>query len=128
MFSSTTLNGTAIHTGGIDSPLVVKFFASDCKPCSRTLPAAQGLYSRMPEVVVIGVSEDAAEAEARKTVTKFGLRFPVVVDRDNSIARRFQIERPPATFVADKQARIRWVGGANVTEEVLVAAVESIED
>jgi hypothetical protein len=32
------------------------------------------------------------------------------------------------TFVADKQGRIRWVGGDDVTQESLVAAVESVED
>jgi len=128
MFASTSLNGTAIDTGGIDAPLVVKFFAADCDACSRTLPAAQQLYSEMPEVVVIGVSEDEGEAEARKSVSRYGLRFPVVVDSDNSIARSFEMKSLPTTFVADKQGRIRWVGGSNVTEETLVAAVRSIDD
>ncbi len=128
MFSSTTLNGTAIDTGGIDGPVVVKFFAADCEACARTLPAAQGLYAKMPEVVVIGVSEDGAESAARRAVSKYGLRFPVIIDRDNSIARSFQTTELPMTFVADKQGRIRWVGGEDVTEDTLVSAVESIDD
>ena len=128
MFSSTSLNGTSIETGGIDAPLVVKFFDADCTACSRTLPAAQRVYAQMPNVVVIGVSEDAAEAQARQAVNKYGLRFPVVIDRDNSIARSFKIKDTPMTFVADRQGRIRWVGGENVTEAVLLAAVESVDD
>jgi peroxiredoxin len=128
MFSSTSLNGTAIETGGIDAPIVVKFFDAECAACSRTLPAAQRVYAQMPNVVVIGVSEDTAEAEARQAVNKYGLRFPVVVDSDNSIARSFKIEHTPMTFVADRQGRIRWVGGENVTEAVLMAAVESVDD
>jgi peroxiredoxin len=127
MFSSTSLNGTAIDTGGFDVPVVVKFFAADCAACSRTLPAAQSLYSRMPNVVVIGVSEDDAESAARQMVNKYKLRFPVIVDSDNSIARSFDMKQLPMTFVADKQGRVRWVGGANLTEETLVAAVESVE-
>ncbi len=128
MFSSTSLNGTSIETGGIDAPIIVKFFDADCAACSRTLPAAQHVYAEMPDVVVIGVSEDAAEAKARQAVDKYGLRFPVVVDSDNSIARSFQIKNTPMTFVADRQGRIRWVGGENVTEAVLMAAVESVDD
>src|SRR5688572_7827499 len=46
MFSTTSLNGTAIDTGGFDSPIVVKFFDADCAACARTLPAAQGLYKQ----------------------------------------------------------------------------------
>ena len=128
MFSSTSLNGTAIDTGGIESPMVVKFFASDCAACSRTLPAAQGVYSKHPDVVVIGVSEDVGASEARRVVSKYGLRFPVIFDADNSIARSFDVEQPPMTFVVDKHARIRWVGGANLTEETLLAAVEAIDE
>jgi len=127
-FSTTSLNGTAIDTGGFDVPMVVKFFAADCDACARTLPAAQGLYRQKPEVAVIGVSEDSGAATAREAVAKYKLRFPVVVDADNSIARSFQVKGTPMTFVADKSGRIRWVGGENVTEETLVAAVEAIED
>lgn len=128
MFSSTSLNGTAIDTGGFDAPVVVKFFAADCDACSRTLPATQSLYAQKPNVVVIGVSEDTPPAKARQIVNKYKLRFPVVVDSDNSIARSFQVKGTPVTFVADRRGRIRWVGGKNVTEDVLVAAVESIEE
>ena len=53
---------------------------------------------------------------------------PIVVDTDNSIARSFQVKDTPMTFVADKRGRIRWVGGDDVTEEMLVAAVEAVED
>ena len=127
-FSSTSLNGTAIDTGGFDVPIVVKFFAADCAACARTLPATQGLYRQKPDVAVIGVSEDSGDAAARQAVAKYKLRFPVVVDADNSIARSFQVKGTPTTFIADKNGRIRWVGGANVTEETLVAAVEAVED
>jgi len=128
MFSTTSLNGTAIDTGGFDAPIVVKFFDADCVACARTLPAAQGLYKQKPNIIVIGVSEDSRAATARQAVAKYKLRFPVVVDSDNSIARSFQVKGTPMTFVADKQGRIRWVGGDDVTQETLVAAVESVED
>ena len=127
-FSSTSLNGTAIDTAGFDTPVVVKFFATDCQACERTLPAAQSLYSKKPNVVVIGVSEGSGEAETRQLVSKYKLRFPVVIDSDNSIARRFETKKFPMTFVADKQGRIRWVGGADLTEEALVSAVESVDE
>lgn len=128
MFSTTSLNGTAIDIGGFDAPIVVKFFDADCAACARTLPAAQGLYKQKPNIIVIGVSEDSRASTARQAVAKYKLRFPVVVDSDNSIAKSFQVKGTPMTFVADKQGRIRWVGGDDVTQESLVAAVESVED
>lgn len=127
-FSMTSLNGTAIDTGGFDVPLLVKFFAADCDACARTLPATQSLYQQKPDIAVIGVSEDARAATAREVVAKYKLRFPVVVDADNSIAKSFRVKGTPMTFVADERGRIRWVGGKDVTEDTLVAAVESIEE
>jgi len=127
-FSMTSLNGTAIDTGGFEVPLVVKFFDADCAACARTLPAAQSLYQQKPDIAVIGVSEDSGAATAREAVAKYKLRFPVVVDTDNSIAASFQVRDTPMTFVADERGRIRWVGGDDVTEESLVAAVEAVED
>ena len=127
-FSMTSLNGTDIDTGGFDVPVVVKFFAADCAACARTLPAVQGLYRQKPDVAVIGVSEDSGAARAREAVAKYKLRFPIVVDADNSIAKSFQVKGTPMAFVADQRGRIRWVGGDDITEESLVAAVEAVED
>lgn len=126
-FSEETLNGTPIDTGGIDGPVLVKFFSNDCDACAHTLPATQAAYKRMPEVMVIGISEDSEVPDAQKTVAKYKLRFPVIIDRDNSIARSFGVEEPPKAFVADGYGKIRWVGGENITEDTLVAALESID-
>jgi peroxiredoxin len=127
-FAQETLNGTAIDTGGFDGLVLVKFFSIDCDACSHTLPATQAAYKRMPEVTVIGVSEDSAVPDARKTVSKYKLRFPVIVDSDNSIAKSFGVEEPPKAFVADSYGKIRWVGGKDITEDALVAALEAVDD
>lgn len=127
-FSQETLNGTAIDTGGIDGPVLVKFFSNDCDACARTLQATQAAYKRMPEVMVIGISEDEEIPDARKTVSKYKLRFPVIVDTDNSIARSFGVDEPPKAFVADGYGKIRWVGGENITEDGLIAALEAVDE
>jgi peroxiredoxin len=127
-FAEQTLNGTAIDTGGIHGPVLVKFFSLGCDECDRTLPATQAAYKRMPEIVVIGISEDPQEPDARKVVDRYKLRFPVIVDSDNSIARSFGVDETPKAFVADGYGKIRWVGGKNITEDGLVAALESIDE
>jgi peroxiredoxin len=127
-FSEETLNGTAIDTGGIETPVLVTFFSSGCKACERTLPAAQAAYKRMPEVMVIGISSDTAAPDARKAVSRYKLRFPVIVDEDQTIARSFGVNEPPKAFIADASGMIRWVGGKNVTEDGLIATLQSVDD
>jgi len=108
------------------SVVVVKFFAKYCGPCQQTLPAAQALHAERADVLVIGVSEDEDEASAREQVARYGLTFPVVLDRGNVIAGRFRVRELPAAVVADRSGRIVWVGGPSQSEHDLRRAVDAL--
>jgi predicted transcriptional regulator len=53
------------------------------------------------------------------------VKFPVAVDGEGIVARRFEVEERPRTFVVDAQGRVSWVGGAELTEDSLTAAVRA---
>ncbi|MCA9596315.1 MAG: TlpA family protein disulfide reductase [Myxococcales bacterium] len=128
-FERPTLGGERVATQSYAGrPVVVKFFAEYCKPCQRTLPAAERLHREHPDVAFIGVSEDERESTARGVVQKHGLTFPVVLDRGNVLAGRFRVSEMPVTFVVDRRGFVRWVGSADQTEadfEQAVGAVSS---
>lgn len=124
-FSRLTLTGDNLDTarlrGGL---LVVKFFAQWCDPCQRTLPAFENLHrQRTSDVVFVGVSEDERAVDAEAQVKRYGLTFPIVVDRQGTIAARFRLSMMPMTFVIDRWGRLRWVGGPKQTETELAAAI-----
>jgi thiol-disulfide isomerase/thioredoxin len=108
------------------SVVVVKFFAKYCAPCQETLPATQALHAERGDVLVIGVSEDEDEDSALEQVARYGLTFPVVLDRGNVIAGRFRVRELPAAVVADRNGRIVWVGGPEQGEHDLRRAVEAV--
>ena len=127
-FERETIDGGKVSTSGSGRVVVVKFFAEYCKPCQRTLPAAERLHREHPDVAFIGVSEDERESTARGVVQKHGLTFPVVLDRGNVLAGRFRVSEMPVTFVVDRRGFVRWVGSADQTEadfEQAVGAVSS---
>ncbi len=103
--------------------VVVKFFARYCEPCKRTLPAIERFHGEHPEVVVVGVSEDEREAEARELVAEYKLSFPVVHDAQQVLAARYRVRDLPMTFVLDGQGRVTWVGGPEKTEAELLQAI-----
>ena len=104
--------------------MVVKFFANYCAPCKKTLPAAEELARRRPEVSVIGISEDELASDARRTVATYGLTFPVIHDRDNLIAGRFGVTEMPIAFVIDAAGVVRWAADDTHNEADLERAVD----
>jgi peroxiredoxin len=102
---------------------VVKFIAKYCVPCQRTLPAMERLHREHPEVVIVGVSEDETEDDARALASLHKLTFPVLHDRGNVLAGRYRVTDLPVTFVIDRLGAIAWVGGPDRSETELVRAV-----
>ncbi len=127
-FERPTLDGKRVATKSlVGRPVVVKFFAEYCKPCQRTLPAAERLHRENPDVAFIGVSEDERESTARSVVQQHGLSFPVVLDRGNVLAGRFRVGEMPVTFVVDRRGVVRWVGSSDQTEADLKQAVGAVK-
>lgn len=123
-FESKTLNGNELHSTGFHgNAIVVTFASSECDRCERSLAAAQEAYGGSRELVVVGVFRPTDAHEVRAISARLDLKFPIVLDADGSIARRFLVKQWPSTFVVDASGRVRWVGGADVTEDSLARAI-----
>lgn len=105
--------------------VVVKFFAKACEPCRRSLPAAERLHQRSPDVAFIGVGEDETQDETRDVVREHALSFPVVHDQGNVLSARFRVREIPATFVVDTKGVVRWVAPAEQDDDGLARAIEA---
>jgi peroxiredoxin len=128
-FEGQTLSQNTFDSGqGGGHKMVVNFFSSDSKECKTTLPALERIYEGESNLVVVGVCEDESAAKARELVTGLGLSFPVVHDPKGSVARLYEVEGKPATFVITPRGRVSWVGGAAQTEDVLRAALHAASD
>ncbi len=122
--SGRTVEGRALLPEQLaDKIVVVKFFAKYCKPCKKTLPAAQRLHRERDDVLVVGVAEDDTSADVLELIERFGLTFPVIHDPANVVAGEFGVEQLPATFVTDAAGKVRWVGSPGQSESDLEAAV-----
>lgn len=125
-FESKTLTGNPFDSSQFwGHPVVVSFFAPQCRACEQTLIATQAVYSDVHDVTMIGVFDGDAPTAAQ-IATHYDLKFPVVVDHNKEIAHRYEVSERPKTFVADNQGRLVWVGGANLTEQALASAVDTV--
>jgi len=107
MGSNATVN-LASHRGSV---VVVDFWASWCEPCADAVPALERIYQRYrgQGLVVIGVSEDRAENNARTFMTQNRVSFPSLLDADHSIANRYRPPTMPSTYIVDRQGVVRFV-------------------
>lgn len=127
-FESTTLNGNPVMSNAYEGhKMVVSFVGVKCEPCERVLTAAQAVYADNREVVVLGVFRREDSEKALSTAARLELRFPVVIDRDGSLAKHFHIENVPSTFVVNQRGRVSWLGGADLTEDGLSAALQAAQ-
>jgi peroxiredoxin len=102
--------------------VLIRWFSDECPLCKSTLPGLGRLYEthRKAGLVVVGVYHPkpkpraVSEQEVRKFAGTLGIRFPVTLDPDWTVLKRFWLnERPRAytsvTFLIDRKGIIRWV-------------------
>jgi peroxiredoxin len=126
-FKRPALDGARVDTEKLRGRIVVvKFFADYCVPCKKTLPAAEALHRERPEVAFVGISEDEDRGHAEAIAQRYALSFPVIHDQGQVLSGRFRVTEMPATFVADTNGTVRWVGGAEQDEDALRRALDAM--
>ncbi|MGE3147497.1 MAG: TlpA disulfide reductase family protein [Pseudorhodoplanes sp.] len=94
-----------VSLSDIDSEIViVHFFATWCEPCRDELPALTRLVSRSApaQLRVISISVAEVDIRVRRFVETMPVNFPVLLDRDRSVARSWGVSALPTSFVLDR--------------------------
>ncbi|MBI3360074.1 MAG: TlpA family protein disulfide reductase [Chloroflexi bacterium] len=131
-FTLDTLDGaTATLSAFRGQVVIVNLWASWCGPCRAEMPAIQELYvaNRQRGLAVLAVNGtfQDSEADARAFAQKYGLTFPILLDRDGAVSRRYLLRALPSTFFVDRRGIIRSVAvGGPMREAVLQTQVESL--
>ena len=108
-FELQGLDGRTYKLDDFSGKLVLlNFWASWCTPCIEELPALQGLYARLKDkgFVVIGIGIDDDERSLREFKERFGLSFPVLVDKDGGLKSRYRISGVPESFVIGRDGKL----------------------
>ncbi|PKN81271.1 MAG: thiol:disulfide interchange protein [Chloroflexi bacterium HGW-Chloroflexi-9] len=90
--------------------VIVNFWATWCPPCRAEMPDLQGAYDERlaaGDLVILGVNEEEGAEQVQRFIAEFGLTFPVVLDKDAAVRRRYNVPGLPATFFIDRDGIIR---------------------
>ena len=123
--------GTAPLAGG--RPAVVNFWAPWCAPCNVELPQLVTLAGRFRGAVdFAGVSVERADLESvRAAVHRFDVPYPQFLADERVLERFFGGDAEaalPATYVFDRDGRLRRLFRGPITAADLGALLESLQD
>ena len=97
----------------------VVFYSTECpisNEYSPTLRAiAEGQDSGRFTMVGVCVDPDLSADDVARHAREYGLKFPIALDRDGSIAARFGAKVTPEAFVLDDGAAVRYRGRVDDT-------------
>lgn len=121
-FTLALLDGKNFHLSDYKGkPVLINFFASWCLPCREEMPALEKIaHEYKPKgVIFLGIAIDDTEEKMKDFVAKYGVTFPVGLDKTAAIQKSFGIYGIPTTYFIDRQGVINYSHSGSVTEELL---------
>jgi DsbE subfamily thiol:disulfide oxidoreductase len=108
--------------------VAVNFWATWCPPCKEEIPALAEAWraGRDRCLQVLGVTEESTREDTRAMAGSLGIPYPVLMDPDGEIGRRFGITGYPKTFLVDAEGVVRKVFSGAVSREALEKAVRPL--
>ena len=90
--------------------VLINFWATWCGPCREEMPSINKLRASLAgqPFAVLAVNLAEPESRIRRFMEQVPLDFPVLLDRDTSVARTWKARILPASFLVGPDGRIRY--------------------
>ncbi len=108
-FTLTTLDGKPVTSSDLRGKVVlVNFWATWCPPCRSEMPDIESAYqAHRDQFVVLAINDAEDGGTVKQFVDQFHFTFPILLDRDGAVGKRFQVQALPSSFFIDRAGIIR---------------------
>lgn len=89
-------------------PVLVHFWATWCPVCKAEQGSIQAIADDHPQVITVAMQSGNPDEVARH-LREQQLSFPVLNDADGSISAAWGVHAVPASFIIDRDGKIRFV-------------------
>jgi peroxiredoxin len=131
-FAVPDLAGQAVRLSAYRGRVVlVNLWATWCPPCREEIPSLQKLYDRLKDrgFMLLAVSQDETGLDTlRPCVEQMKMTFPVLVDPERDVGRKFGVWGYPESFLVDREGRIveRVIGPRDWASATEIAQIEAL--
>jgi cytochrome c biogenesis protein CcmG, thiol:disulfide interchange protein DsbE len=111
--------------------ILVNFWASWCPPCKAEMPAMESVFLKFKNQEFTILAVNATHQDALTAAYQFSqdqdLTFPILLDKDGSVNRLYEINSLPTSFFIDRDGMIQDVIiGGPMSEALLRIRVENL--
>lgn len=128
-FALPSLDGGRVSLEGLRGQnVVLNFWATWCVPCRAEMPELQQVYDekRNQGVVVLAVNLKEQQGQVDSYVRELGLTFPVVLDKDGSVAESYKVLGLPTSVFIDRGGVIRNVSYGALNQSAIERRLKNI--
>ena len=131
-FKLQRLDGEVVALSDLrGSPVMLNFWATWCGPCRVEMPFIQEVFEDKAwaeqGLVILTVNVGEASLRIKQFMEHFGLSFHVLLDKDTSVAKNYNIRGIPTTFFIDKNGIIKDMKiGAFLSREELDGRLDNL--
>ena len=111
-----TLEGNQFNFKNIDnngSPIVISFWATWCKPCTKELNNIAEIYEDWQDetnvkLVAVSIDDMRSQSKVAPYVNSSGWEYEIYIDSNSDLKRAMGVSTVPHTFLLDKNKQIIW--------------------
>ncbi len=92
------------------------------------MPLLESTYKRYQKdgLVILGINYNEEREKILKFTQEMGVTFPIILDKELKLTRRYGVLSLPATFFIDKKGIIRDQYKGEIVEEIIATKVEPL--
>ncbi|QTC43372.1 thiol-disulfide oxidoreductase ResA [Bacillus sp. V3] len=107
----------------------LNFWGTWCKPCEKEMPYMNNQYKEFKDkgVQVLAVNVSESKFLVNRFISKHGLGFPVVIDKNGDVLNAYGVDPLPTTFLINPDGKVERVLTGTMTEEDVKKYMESIQ-
>lgn len=127
-FQLTTLDGKTVALSDYCGKVVlINFWATWCPPCRTEMPDIQAAAQAHPDGLVVLAINNAEDAETvKRFAQQFNLTFPILLDSDGSVARKYGVQGLPTSFFIDRAGIVRAANMGAMSRAYIEAQIAAL--
>jgi thiol-disulfide isomerase/thioredoxin len=110
------IDGSNFNFKNIDNngnPIVISFWATWCKPCTKELNNIAEVYEDWQDetnvkLVAVSIDDRRSQSKVAPYVNSSGWEYEIYIDPNSDLKRAMGVSTVPHTFLLDKNKQIIW--------------------